>query len=57
MDPCQSEQIDAQVVDYFKLAGDTSIAYTLMDRKPQKALGRGSVNTSVMIADELNDKM
>lgn len=57
MDPCQFEQIEAQVVSYFKLAGYTSTAYMLKDGKPRKALGRGNVNTGIMIANELKDKM
>lgn len=57
MDACQFEQIEAQVVNYFKLAGDTSIAYMLKEGKPWKTLGRGNVNTRIMIANDLKDKL
>lgn len=57
MDACQFEQIEARVVNYFKLAGDTSIAYMLKEGKPWKTLGRGNVNTRIMIANDLKDKL
>jgi len=57
MEPCQFEQIGAQVVSYFKLAGYTSIAFTLKDGKSWRALGRGNISIGIMIANELKDKM